>query len=451
MISVFKSRGEIVLTTKHLSVCVLGLGYIGLPTASVLATSGLQVTGVDVNPHIVETINQGNIHIEEPGLKTVVQAAINSGRLTARTEPVEADVFIIAVPTPITATKTADMAFVKSATKALIPLLKPGNLVVLESTSPPGTTRDLLAPMLTETGLTLGKDLFLAHCPERVLPGKILKELIENHRVIGGFTPACAERARDLYEAFVAAEIHLTDATTAEMVKVMENTYRDVNIALANELALLSEGLSINAWDVVRLANLHPRVNLHQPGPGVGGHCISVDPWFIVEQAPETAKIIHLARRINDTMPEHVTEWILESLRGISTPKVTVLGVTYKGNVDDTRESPALEVLHHLTKAGITVGIYDPHVHYFEYELQALEEAFQGSDLVILLAPHNEYKYLHPTELGNLMRRRVVFDTHNMLRLDAWMLAGFQTHLIGNGHPTAMDSGEQDQATVAIN
>jgi len=425
-------------------ICVLGLGYIGLPTASILATNGLQVNGVDVNPHVVETINQGRIHIEEPGLKTIVQAAINSGRLRATTEPVEADVYIIAVPTPITATKTADMAFVKSAAKAILPLLKPGDLVVLESTSPPGTTRDLLAPMLATTGLTLGKDLFLAHCPERVLPGKILKELIENHRVIGGFTPTCAERARDLYATFVSAEMHLTDATTAEMVKVMENTYRDVNIALANELAILSEGLSINAWDVVRLANLHPRVNLHQPGPGVGGHCISVDPWFIVEQAPETAKIIRMARQINDTMPEYVVAWITESLKGISNPKVTILGVAYKGNVDDTRESPALEVLRHLAKAGSTVSIYDPHVHHFEYELNSLEEAFQDSDMVVLLAPHNEYKYLHPSELGKLMRRRVVFDTRNMLRLDAWTLAGFQTHVIGNGLPESKVAQSRD-------
>lgn len=424
------------MAQANTSICVLGLGYIGLPTASILATSGLSVTGVDVNPHVVETINQGRIHIEEPGLNTVVQAAINSGKLRASTTPVEADVFIIAVPTPITTSKMADMSFVKAATQAIVPLLRPGNMVILESTSPPGTTRDLLAPLLTETGLVFGRDLFLAHCPERVLPGKILKELIENHRVIGGLTPACAERARDLYSTFVAGEIHLTDATTAEMVKVMENTYRDVNIALANELALLSEGLSINAWDVVRLANLHPRVNLHQPGPGVGGHCISVDPWFIVEQAPETAKVIHLARQINDSMPERVAEWITESLRDISNPKVTVLGVAYKGNVDDTRESPALEVLHHLTKAGITVAIYDPHVHHFEYELHTLEEAFQASDLVVLLAPHNEYKYLHPTEVGNLMRRRVVFDTRNILHLYAWAQAGFQTHLIGDGSPS---------------
>jgi UDP-N-acetyl-D-mannosaminuronic acid dehydrogenase len=420
------------LTGRNKSVCVLGLGYIGLPTASVLATNGFQVIGVDVNPHVVETINRGDIHIEEPGLGTVVQAAINSGRLKASTVPVEADVFIIAVPTPITETKNADMNFVKAAAKAIRPLLKPGNLVVLESTSPPGTTRDLLAPYLAESGLEFGRDLFLAHCPERVLPGKILQELIENHRVIGGLTPACAEKAREIYGAFVAGEMHLTDATTAEMVKVMENTYRDVNIALANELAQLSEGLSISAWDVVKLANLHPRVNLHQPGPGVGGHCISVDPWFIVEQAPETAQLIHMARRINDAMPHHVASQIIRDLEGIQDPKVTILGVAYKGNVDDTRESPALEVLHDLTKSEVQVAIYDPHVQHFEYELHSLEDAFRDSDLVVLLAPHHEYKLLNPSEIGKLMRHRVVFDTRNHLPIETWTQSGFSASLLGN-------------------
>ena len=418
-------------TGKNKLVCVLGLGYIGLPTASVLAANGYRVIGVDVNPHVVETINRGEIHIEEPGLEMMVQAAVKSGRLEAVTEPVEADIFIIAVPTPITETKTADMNFVKAAAKAIVPHLKPGNLVLLESTSPPGTTRDLVAPILAESELEIGRELFVAHCPERVLPGKILQELIENHRVIGGLTPTCADQARALYATFVAGQIHLTDATTAEMVKVMENTYRDVNIALANELARLSEGLSISAWDVVRLANLHPRVNLHQPGPGVGGHCISVDPWFIVEQAPETAKLIHLARQINDAVPHRVASVITSSLEGIKDPKVTVLGVAYKGNVDDTRESPALEVLHDLTKAGIRVGIYDPHVQNFEYELQSLEDAFQDSDLAVLLAPHNEYKALEPSAIGKLMRNRAVFDTRNHVNLDLWTQAGFKATLIG--------------------
>lgn len=420
------------MSVKFNHICVIGLGYIGLPTASIFATHGARVTGVDVSPFIIETVNKGDIHIEEPGLKTVVQAATHSGQLTASLEPTEADVFIIAVPTPITAGKSADMTYVVSAARAIIPYLRAGNLVVLESTSPPGTTRDLLAPIFRESGFILGHDLFLAHCPERVLPGKILKELIENHRVVGGITPACAERAKSLYETFVSGEIHLTDATTAEMVKVMENTYRDVNIALANELALVSHDLGINAWDVVRLGNLHPRVNLHQPGPGVGGHCISVDPWFIVEQAPETARLINLARQINDAMPGHVASWILKSIEGIDDPKVTLLGVAYKGNVDDTRESPAEHIIIELSRRGVALGIYDPHVRHFEHELTSLEEAFVGSDLVVLLTPHNEYKYLHPSELGKLMRRRILLDTRNLLKPTDWMAAGFETHLLGN-------------------
>lgn len=422
------------MTSNSQAICVLGLGYIGLPTASILAAKGHHVTGVDVNPYVVETINQGNIHIEEPGLNEVVQAAVSSKKLRASTSPVEADVFIIAVPTPITSAKTADMSFVRAAAKSIIPLLRAGNLIVLESTSPPGTTRDLLAPLLAESGFELGRDLFLAHCPERVLPGSILKELVENHRVIGGFTPACADKAYSLYATFVEGAMHKTDTTTAEMVKVMENTYRDVNIALANELALISENLAINAWDVIRLANLHPRVNLHQPGPGVGGHCISVDPWFIVEQAPETAKIIHLARQINDSMPHHVTQEIIHSLEGIKEPKVTILGVAYKGNVDDTRESPALEVLHALTKAGVVVGIYDPHVHQFEYELSSLEDAFRDSDIAVLLTPHNEYKTLNPSDIGKLMRNRVIFDTRNQLRPTEWQEEDFRIKLLGTNN-----------------
>lgn len=419
---------------SHKKICVVGLGYIGLPTASIFATNGVDVIGVDVNPYVVKTINQGNIHIEEPGLKTVVQAAINSGRLKATTEPTAADVFIIAVPTPITPQKQADMSFVRAAALAIRPHLQAGNLVVLESTSPPGTTRDLLAPLFEEAGFVIGEDLFLAHCPERVLPGKILKELIENHRVVGGMTPACAELARSLYATIVTGEIHVTEATTAEMVKVMENTYRDVNIALANELALIAEHMGINAWDVIRLANLHPRVNLHQPGPGVGGHCISVDPWFIVEQAPEQARLIHLARRINDAMPEHVVASVLAQLG--TGGKVAVLGLSYKGNVDDIRESPALEVVHQLVQRGFQVAIYDPHVREAEYELSDIEGALEQADCLLLLTPHNEFKYLNPEEVGKLMRRRLLIDTRQLLNASKWREANFQVMTLGDGGHT---------------
>lgn len=419
-------------------ICVLGLGYIGLPTASIFASNGFQVCGVDVNPAVVDIINNGDIHIEEPGLKTVVAAAINSGNLRASLKPSEADVFILAVPTPITHDKCADLSYVESAARSILPYLRPGNLVILESTSPPRTTEDVLLPILKESGLELGRDLFVAHSPERVLPGRILKELIENSRVIGGINRASAEQTRDLYASFVEGDIFLTDATTAEMVKLMENTYRDVNIALANELAVICGKLGINAWEVVQLANHHPRVHLHSPGPGVGGHCISVDPWFLVEKLPEDAKLIGLARRINDGMPHRVAAFVLEQIRGIARPKVTVLGVTYKGNVDDTRESPALELLAELKAAGVELGIYDPHVKHFEHELHGLEEAFRGSDCVLLLADHNEFKYLHPSELSKLMRRAQVVDTRRVLNLELWREAEFDCHLLGK---VALPSG----------
>lgn len=414
-----------------IDICVIGLGYIGLPTASVFASNGYQVLGVDVNPRIVDTINRGGIHIEEPGLKTVVQAAIHSGKLKASLVPMEADAFILAVPTPITEDKRADLSFVEASARAIVPYLRAGNLVILESTSPPRTTVDLLVPILEESGLRVGEDLFLAHSPERVLPGRILKELIENSRIIGGVNPASAERARQLYASFVEGEILLTDATTAEMVKVMENTYRDVNIALANEVAILCGKLKINAWDVIRFANHHPRVHLHNPGPGVGGHCISVDPWFLVECLPGDARLIGMARKINDEMPHRVAAYVRENLEGIPNPKVTLLGVTYKGNVDDTRESPAFEVIADLKGHGIEVGIYDPHVECFQHELSTMEAAFSHSDCVVLMVDHDEYKHLDPVKLGSLMRRKFLIDTRLLLDSAAWKDAGFGVRLLG--------------------
>lgn len=420
------------MTKRNQELCVLGLGYIGLPTASLFATNGFKVTGVDVNIRVVDLINQGAIHIEEPGLSTLVQAATNSGMLSAALRPVEADVFIIAVPTPITANQQADMSFVAAAANAILPVLRPGNLVILESTSPPGTTTGLLASIFAKSGLELGKDLYLAHCPERVLPGQILYELIENHRVIGGFTPACAEIARDLYASIVKGDIHVTDATTAEMVKVMENTYRDVNIALANELATIAEKVGANAWEIIRLANLHPRVNLHQPGPGVGGHCISVDPWFLVEMAPKESKLIHTARTINNAMPEFVVRKIEQLLPDPTRAKIAVLGAAYKGNVDDTRESPAIEVVHLLNKAGYNVAIHDPHVNELEYELFSAEDALDQADCVLLLTSHDEFKALDPKEFGKIMKKRLLVDTRNFLDKQVWKEANFQVHTLGD-------------------
>ena len=421
-------------------ISVLGLGYIGLPTASILAAHGFQVAGVDVSPQVVEIVNKGGIHIEEPGLKTLVQAAVNSGNLKAYTSPQQAEVYIIAVPTPITEEKKADLSYIASAARAILPQLKAGDLVILESTSPPGTTKDFLCPILAESGLKLGEELYVAHCPERVLPGKIIKELIQNIRIIGGITEQSARLAKQVYASFVEGDIHLTDATTAEMVKIMENTYRDVNIALANEMAQLCQPLGINAWDVRRFANLHPRVNIHTPGPGVGGHCISVDPWFIVERFPETAKIIHQARKINDSMPEFTYRMLEKAVEKIQLPageklKVALLGVTYKSDVDDVRESPALEIIHQIEQnPNMALSIYDPHVKTFSHELSGVEAAFRDADVILLAVDHAEFKFINPKQVARSVRHKVVIDTRNALNEEDWHAAGFEYHLLGRAY-----------------
>ena len=428
-----------VASDSHLKkICVLGLGYIGLPTASMFATHGFQVLGVDANQAVVEILNNGGVHIEEPGLKTLVQAALKSGRLRISAQPTESDAFVIAVPTPIHPDKTADMRYVRSAAEDIVPYLRRGNLVILESTSPPGTTKELVVPILERAGLEAGKDFMVAHSPERVLPGRILAELIQNDRVIGGIDQASAETARELYAPFVQGTIVLTDATTAEMIKLMENTYRDVNIALANEFALLAERLGVDGWEAIEIANRHPRVNILRPGPGVGGHCIAVDPWFLVEAAPQTAKLIRQARSVNDSMPAHVVELVRRALDGVKAPVVAALGATYKADVDDVRESPALEVIRGLQEHGYIVRIYEPHVHKLPGDLndslvQSLEAAAEGADCLLLLVNHREFASLQPASLGPMMRRRVVVDTHHCLDLETWRAAGFETILLGSG------------------
>ena len=416
------------------TICVLGLGYIGLPTASLFASHGHKVLGVDVSERIVDTINAGEIHIEEPGLFTLARAAVGSGNLRAARAPEPSDVFIICVPTPLTSDKKCDLSYVVSATEMIVPVLKKGDLVILESTSPPGTSQDVVCPILAKSGLTMGKDVFVAHCPERVLPGRILKELIENARIIGGITTESARITCDLYKEIVEGPIFLTDATTAELVKVMENTYRDVNIALANELGHICEKLGVSAWDVIGLANKHPRVNIHAPGPGVGGHCISVDPWFLVEKFPDEANLIHLSRRTNDGQPERVVGKTLELISGASgRPKVAMFGVSYKGNVDDTRESPALEIIARL-RDKVDLKVYDPHVRGgVGYEISSLDETVKDADILLLVTDHADYRYLAPEELGKRMRRKVLFDTRNFLDAERYRSAGFEVHTLGAG------------------
>lgn len=414
-------------------VCVLGLGYIGLPTASVLATSGFEVLGVDVNPGVVATVNAGELHIEEPGLQTVVSAAIQSGKLRAATAPEPADVFIIAVPTPLTGDNQPDMAHVESAAQEIAPHLQKGNLIILESTSPPGTCRDRLTPLLEESGLKVGRDLYLAHCPERVLPGRILKEFIDNDRVVGGIDPESAEHARAFYARFVAGRILTTDVTTAELVKVLENTFRDVNIALANEVALMCEGLGIDFHEAAVLANHHPRVNVHRAGPGVGGHCISVDPWFLADAFPDTAHMVRLARERNDSMPAHVASTVAALVADVAHPRIAALGLAFKGNVDDLRNSPAVAIVNQLEDAGYDVAINDPHVNVAGIESVPLDEALAGADLVLLLTDHVEYAELDPARVAAAVRRPVLYDTRGFLPRDKWEAAGFMVKVLGVG------------------
>jgi UDP-N-acetyl-D-mannosaminuronic acid dehydrogenase len=418
------------------TICLLGLGYIGLPTGSMFALAGKDVIGVDPSPRVQTALSSGLASIDEPELQTLVTAAINSGRLRVQTHPEPADAFIIAVPTPLDpTTNRADMSFVEKAARDILPFLSRCNLVVLESTLPPGTTRDVLAPILAESGLLPGRDICVAHCPERVLPGRILVELEQNDRLAGGLTPACAERAAELYTAFVKGVIMRTDATTAEMVKVMENTFRDVNVALANEFALIAERIGVDVWEAIRLANHHPRVNVLRPGPGVGGHCIAVDPWFLVGAAPDEARLIRAAREVNDSMPEHV----LSRLAALVSPPapIALLGVTYKAEVDDIRESPALRVAELAVERGYAVRLCDPHVKPdvsgLPAQLLPLEQALREAQAVVVLVDHREFQELDLDLVSVLVGSKRVLDARNALDRAAWQKHGFEVSVLGAG------------------
>ncbi|TDB51903.1 MULTISPECIES: nucleotide sugar dehydrogenase [Bacillaceae] len=422
--------------------CVVGLGYIGLPTAVMFANHGLQVHGVDVNEHAVNLIKNKQLHIEENGLQERLEEAVDKGLFTVSTKPEEADVFIIAVPSPINSDKTANLNYVREATKSIVPYVRKGNLVILESTVPPRTVEDVMLPVLKETGLAFGTELFVSHSPERVIPGKVFEELVNNDRIVGGINEESSRLTVELYKVFVKGNIHVTDATTAEMVKVIENTYRDVNIAFANELAKISEKLGVNAWEAIKLANYHPRVNIHLPGPGVGGHCIAVDPWFLTELQPELAKIISLSRQTNDSMPEYTAlkaKSILDA-KGIQHGRVAVLGLAFKGNIDDMRESPSTDVLAHLDKLNVDYTAFDPHIkeNKIEKQTQDLEEAVAHADLILILTDHNEFKEMLPSAVEDKMRTKAIFDTKNCIQRDAWKQAGFDVILLGDSKVSTM-------------
>jgi UDP-N-acetyl-D-mannosaminuronic acid dehydrogenase len=406
-------------------ISVIGLGYIGLPTAAAFAARRKTVIGVDVNHRAVETINRGDIHIVEPELDMLVHAAVTQGYLRATTTPEPADAFLIAVPTPFTDGNKPDLSYIEAASRSVAPVLKKGDLVVLESTSPVGATEKMAAWMAElRPDLTFpqqageSSDIRVAHCPERVLPGHVIRELVENDRVIGGMTRRCGEAARELYKIFVQGECFLTDARTAEMCKLTENAFRDVNIAFANELSLICDRLDINVWELIKLANRHPRVSILQPGPGVGGHCIAVDPWFIVDSAPEQARLIRVARTVNDGKPHWVTERVQRAASRFREPVIACLGLAFKANIDDLRESPAVEIVKMLSERfpGQVVAV-EPNVRQLPaeldtgVELRALHDTLGEADIVVILVDHSQFKEIDPIRLQS----KVVIDTRGLL------------------------------------
>ncbi|MBC2259850.1 nucleotide sugar dehydrogenase [Listeria booriae] len=395
---------------------VIGLGYIGLPTAIMFANHNQDVVGIDVNKHVINELNAGKIHIEEPGLQAELDKAIQNKAFRATMDIEPANAFIVSVPTPNhdDALKSCDLTYVKAAVQNILPVLRKGNTIIIESTIAPRSTEDEILPLVESTGLIVGKDVFLVHCPERVLPGQIIHELIYNNRIIGGVTPACTAAGKAIYSVFVKGELIEATASTAEMSKLMENTYRDVNIALANELVHISAELNINALDVIDMANKHPRVNLHQPGPGVGGHCLAVDPYFIAAAAPEQSRLIQDARHINTTMPDFIVANTVALMKKQHGKKITVFGLTYKGDIDDIRESPALEIYNKLKKAGtFDVVAYDPHVQANFVEC-SMEKATADADMVLILADHTEFRSLTGFDLAN-MKQMIVLDTKNII------------------------------------
>ncbi len=407
-------------------VSVIGLGYVGLPTAAVLASRGVEVVGVEVNESVVKRINAGDVHITEPDLDILVQGTVATGRLRATMQAEPAEVYVIAVPTPFRDNHEPDLTHVKSAAEAIAPVLEAGALVILESTSPVGTTAQLTEwlaaarPDLTfPPQMQNTPDIAVAYCPERVLPGRGLIELVDNDRIIGGMSPECASKAVEFYRIFLQGECHITNAATAELAKLTENSYRDVNIAFANELSLICDRLDIDVWELLRMANQHPRVNILTPGPGVGGHCIAIDPWFIVSSAPEEARLIRTARLVNDDKPNHVLAKIEAHAARFKKPVIACLGLSYKPDIDDLRESPALQITERLAKAAIgELLVVEPHVDALPKTLNGLPDvsftdaadAVERADIVVLPVPHRMFRQLNRATLD----QKILIDTPGM-------------------------------------
>lgn len=401
------------MTNFNKTICVIGLGYIGLPTASLLGTKGYKVHGVDTSKYVVDTINEGRIHIVEPDLDILVKSAVQSGNLTAGLEPQKADVFILAVPTPFKEDHQPDLSYVEAATRMIAPYVEAGNIIILESTSPVGTTEDIVARILKDAGHDIDKDVYVAHCPERVLPGRILTELVENDRIVGGVNKIATEKAVEFYDTFVRGKVLVTDSRTAEMAKLTENSFRDVNIAFANELSLICDHENISVWELIALANRHPRVSILQPGPGVGGHCIAVDPWFIVSRAPELARLIRTAREVNDYKPDWVVDKVRRSADKFKRPVIGCLGLAFKADVDDLRESPAVGIVRTLISEDIgQVLIAEPNLReHEEFELKPYEDVVSAADIVLLLVDHKEFRDLKAANL----KEKILIDTRGVI------------------------------------
>jgi len=409
-----------------MKISMIGLGYIGLPNALLLARAGHEVLGVDIRSEMVKKLSEGELPFDEPGLRELYEEGAKNFRASTTVE--HSDCYVIAVPTPLDSEmKMADLKAVRSATESIATVVRDGDMVVLESTVPPGTSRNFVLPVLRRAGV---KKLLYAHCPERAIPGQTLKEMTGNDRIIGGIDEESVLRAKELYSSFVKGNLFVTDETTAEYVKLMENTFRDINIALANEFALVAEDIGINVWEAISLANKHPRVNILKPGPGVGGHCIAIDPLFMVAKTSK-AKIIPLAREINDFMAIHVVKMARDMLAGIEDPIVTVLGLAYKGNVDDHRESPSFKIEKVAQNEGISVRFHDPHVGDVHGNERDLAKALEDTDLIILSTDHDAFREIDPRKL--LVRHKNLIDARNVLDHERWRKAGFNVRVLGDG------------------
>ncbi|QCR17011.1 UDP-N-acetyl-D-mannosamine dehydrogenase [Methanosarcina mazei] len=413
-------------------ICVLGQGYIGLPTALLFANNGHEVVGIDVNKRVVDTLKAGKMPFEEKGFQELLDGAIAKNAFRAESLVEEADTFLVAVPTPFDSEmRMADLKYVVSACEMIVPHLKKGNLVIIESTIPPKTCDKQVKQILEKSILKMCEDFYVSHCPERAIPGNTLHEMVYNDRVIGGVDEKSTQLTAELYSSFVKGNLHLTTSTTAEMIKLMENTFRDVNIALANEFAQIADDYGIDVWKAIEIANKHPRVSILKPGPGVGGHCIAIDPWFLTENA-NNSSLIMMSRQINDSMPQYVLKMVKEILVGIENPTITVFGVAYKGDIADTRATPAKKFIRLAEKEGFKVKIYDPFVKEWSYPILELGEAVEGSDCIVVLTDHSEFKEMDPEKFGSKMNKLNIIDTRNIINKSLWKKSGYNIKIIGN-------------------